>query len=292
MGVASCIQNRRNRAVLSVLLVVSVASFCYALYQRNAFDEPKEDIIPIDAYADEIRHLLKPWEKGGIRKHHVKFRDYDAEAGMIQVVIRRGRIYYSNNVDDYPYAKRQRLDIHLRSVIHHLRSSGFEVPDVVFLTPLEPVATEHTEMLESLGLPPRPVFTLSKTKKHKDVLMPNMYFEDLLWWRHQVAKVVMKSSRIPWSTRIPKAFWLGSCGVEYNSTKDRVDALLIQDNRFTNMSLLNRCPADQWYSDGLISETERVGFLFFPPGVLYVLSLAVLHGTCHSLSHVLNRIVF
>ena len=152
---------------LCVLASVALLSLL-VLPSLLAYHQP---VVPVFGYKEELRRMLAPWEEEGISPSDLRFRDYDTAADVVRLVIVDHQLYYSKNIDSLTQVKRKRLNQHLTSVMARVR-----IPDVAFLTAIEPVAVENKTMLRQRGLSPRPVLSLSRTSEFYDILYPNMYF--------------------------------------------------------------------------------------------------------------------
>ena len=118
--------------------------------------------------------------------------------------------------------KAQKFDRHLRSVLERTK-----VPDVFFLLNYDSKGKENNISLSEAHAPPRPVFSISKTVDHKDILYPNMYFDDLNEWESLSDDLLAFSRSIKWENKRQTAFWRGFCGEKYTGTKPRLELMKV-----------------------------------------------------------------
>ena len=121
--------------------------------------------------------------------------------------------------------KAQKFDRHLRSVLERTN-----VPDVFFLLNYDSKGKENDISLSEAKAPPRPVFSISKTVNHKDILYPNMYFDDLHEWESLSGDLLAFSRSIKWEDKRQTAFWRGFCGEKYTGTKPRLELMKVNEN--------------------------------------------------------------
>lgn len=179
--------------------------------------------LSVRNFEQQIYEDLFPWNDG-VHASSILSR-YKSHGGELALLI-NNNLHVTEKV-----GQRAKRSLWIRMMKMLLKRMS--APNVMFL-----IQFGSTPKDRSSSEPAAPLFSMSKSANHIDILYPNPYFGQYL----QKRRGLLNAAKLPWGKRIALGFWRGAC----RGSRSRAELVRQRQSGVLDAAVTSKCRVEEW----------------------------------------------